>query len=580
LGKLKVIGTTAMLLMLSHTWANDLVLYDAINGQQLEFISASRYEELAIDELNKFYKVGYSFFVFANEDYERQRLDKLYEYFKTYAALEHIGQQLTVEAKQHHEAEMRKRGFTNSSVIQQRYKGYAVGEVEIRPIGFLGNTLTFIYSMDYYLLEGFDEYYDFNQIFILNLDDFSFMPVQQSNDCISKRKLRKALIKKWQSVTRLMPNRNWELMTQKHPEQERDDFYLDEVETENKLPSFYGDSLIGYALREADLSQAVVYWNGAGVMVRLENAIPWFASEEPLHVQLHLDPWEAKKAFEDCAAFATLAKARNDKGEAWTVDPFYELDNAFYLRLDRQFLNFEKVDDPDITAVECIYKDHPTDSQYLFRVDYLKGRAQLISKGDGKYAPYYDSIFWKDDHVLASILHEETYSETGRPYRRSLRLQKRNENGNTLWYLNTKSQFDMHAFTFFSDRVARFNYSILTSKTIQNLDQKTPNWYIRTADGFCVERWGCVSLDEEGRISQRYTNTYAYQDGKLLQILGDRDKYTLFFYDDQGRLEEVTDQISGQKELHYYYEEDATIPHRVEKIDDRSRNTYYRVLRE
>jgi hypothetical protein len=575
LGRIKKVFAIVLSLLSSTLLGNNKVFYDPINQLQIEFTAINRVEELAIDQLNKLEEVDYTYFTFADPAYEAKRLSKLHEYFKTNVLREPFRERLNAQAKKQYGAIKNEEGYGRNHP-KREYKGYVITNVDITPVSLLGKTLTFSFTVDYYLV-GTRNTYDLGTFFLLNLEDFSFVPVESINTSIDQSALRGALTRKWHSITELMPSKNWTLI---HQLQGYDQY--DEYDSRSKVGErkpYYSDELISYAIQNADLSKVQAYWNGAGVMVRLVDALSWFKSKEPLQVQLLLSPWEAQQAFRNCSPLRSLANANKVEISKWAVDPFDQFYPALFLNLNRQFLNFLKVDDENITTIECIYRDHPADSQYVFKIDYDDGFARVASRGDGRYAPYYDSILWNNGKVIASIINEETYTEYKREYVRKLRLQKRDEQGNTLWYLSTGPNSYMEEFIYFPGKVSRFRYNLFNADINYHLYDKRPRWYTRLEDGFCLENGQCVRIDQQGRPSQSHMNSYVYKDDKLLQILGDREKYTLFFYDNLGRIKEITDQLTGQKELHYYYEGNSSLPYRVEKLDDRSRNTYYHVYR-
>ncbi|MDZ7848911.1 MAG: hypothetical protein U5L96_20500 [Owenweeksia sp.] len=63
------------------------------------------------------------------------------------------------------------------------------------------------------------------------------------------------------------------------------------------------------------------------------------------------------------------------------------------MNLTLHYINYLRLEDSSIYAIERYYKNNPTDSQYTHQVNYKDGRAILIQGSSINDIPAYDSIF-------------------------------------------------------------------------------------------------------------------------------------------------------------------------------------------
>ncbi|MDZ7848910.1 MAG: hypothetical protein U5L96_20495 [Owenweeksia sp.] len=274
--------------------AANTVFYDAINGTELTFTATSRLEKLAVDALNPVEEVDYVFFTFLNEEYEKQRIKKIHDRFKRRpleASFKQKADSLARVLFQTYTSE-------NRYYRNQEYEGYVVERISLSPVSYLGNTLTFSFNTIIKLKRTEDVKFGVEETYFLNLDDFSLLPARAIHRSVDYKALRKALMEKWQEIRTEMPRNNWAPLEEKVENEE--DMYEEEYEVEEPQ-SFYTDSLITYAIQSADLRKAEIIYTGAGLLIVLHDAVPWFQSQykEPLQVQMHLNAHEAKAALRD-----------------------------------------------------------------------------------------------------------------------------------------------------------------------------------------------------------------------------------------------------------------------------------------
>ncbi|MDZ7848912.1 MAG: hypothetical protein U5L96_20505 [Owenweeksia sp.] len=154
--------------------------------------------------------------------------------------------------------------------------------------------------------------------------------------------------------------------------------------------------------------------------------------------------------------------------------------------------------------------------------------------------------------------------ESGYAENRYLQLQARNEHGNTKWYLSTESSFYMHHYNYFDGKVALYRYPLLKTGGSENHYDQKPYWYETVKMGLCEENGLCIKVDEKGRPAVSFKDYYAYDGEKLVQILGDREASTLFYYDESGRLSEILSIGSNQQTITLFYNAGASLPYHVE----------------
>lgn len=571
----------AMVLLARLAVAQPTPYYDAINNAELMFSAARGYEELTIDELNPLDEVGYSFFVFENEDYEARRKEKVHDKFKI----------RPLEASFKLRADLLAQMYFNdfyTAYNQYRdleYQGFVIDDMDLRPISYLGNTLTFSFTVNIIIKGLEDDPFTIEEIYYLNLDDFSILPASAIHQSIDYKSLRLALTDKWREIRSEMPARNWVPIEAEAGDEDaeyEDRYAYHEREFNRETETYFHDSLISFAIEHADLTKSEITYTGAGVLVVLNDPFPWFQYkfETPLVVQLHLEPHEAKDALRAFEPYQALQNATEPDPGKLPVDPYDLFQEARYLNLNYLHIDFLRLEDTSIHAIEKYLGNSAADSQYVHQLNYKDGRLFRIDKPSGSEIAAYDSIIWQNDRVNAVFSREEERSresESGYEINRSLQIQSYDEYGNTKWHLSTEHSIYIEQYTYFKEKVALYSYALISAVGGQNHYEQRPYWYHRVKDGICLKDGRCAKVDQDKRPSVKFGEFYAYNNDQLVQIMGERERSKLFYYDENNRLSSVISTYDRSESFKYSYEGVELLPYRIENTREqqtRSQNFY------
>ncbi len=556
--------------------AGDNIHFDPINGNELAF-GPSQFEKLTIDELNPKEEVDLSFFTFADQEYEKLRKQHLYNTFKKRVLQPSFKRKIDSLAPVSFASAIIEVGYYGTS----EYRGYVLERIGLAPVSYLGHTLTFAFSAEMKFNGTDHERFYIVEVFCLNLNDFSYVPIESIHNDLNYDALRNALTRKWQEMQNEMPRINWlpiENRGRRKPQG------YGRPAADSGVQKFFADSLISYAVKQGDLREADIHFTGAGVLVQLKNAVPWFSNNgDPMKVQFHLEAYEAKEALRDFEPYRALQNAREPAPPPLPVDPFDHFFEYRFLQVERHYIQYLKLQDSGIAEIIRYYKSSPQDSQFLDRIHYQDGLAQMIDARPNVHLGSYDSIFWKNDRVHHTISqHRERHKrppEVNEKYYLCA-VQDRDRNGNTRWVLSTHPYFKIDQVCYFDKKVAVYRYSILGAD-LRAFYGKQPTWYTMDERGLCDRKDWCYKVDTEGRPAVAIQNYYVYENGRLRQILGDRDISTLLYYDADGRLKEITQTGRSPEKVRYFYEGDSRFPWRYEESDPRysSARNYYNKIR-
>ena len=540
--------------------AKDSYLVDVINNDTL-FYKQSGDDAFINKYVDRFKDINSSIFKLSNSiEHDRMR-ENLTDYFNAFNESDSL---LSLLNHEHNAV----RAIMDQPSHIQVMPSFSVSQIALIPLSYYNKHISFEYRIQYKKdISGKRSQDYLRYYFVYDLRTGAIYNQQDLNKTTDVKKLFGALRKKWSILTNQI-----DLKTESH--------YLDKLflKEENQMNDSIHKSIVlakvSKALDTPDLNKIKFYWSGSGVMVTLKDVLFSYKQKRFSSVNIHLDIHEIPKSCFKHIAFPNKLPKTFKEEDVYNFESLSNfLDINIYFK--KHHINLLEVQNKDLTKMEMTFMKS-TDAEEQYRGEWLYKDGQLTeyiyNPNDSKYVV--DSLIWHKRDLLGF---HRSKKINGKLQRISTVCLVKDKHNNSLSKIRSEDNIFVKHNVYMGKYIACIKYNVFEE---YDESEVVLSWYNKSTKGWIYTTW----LGEKQPYICKENGPHVIGDRTLIynkdkQIVQDwygRYTFTLYHYDKQGRLNELSKSSSGTSKTHYtyLYDERSNLVE-IKKTSDNRKISYY-----